>query len=183
MSPDSEGRGRSSVPDDLDDTAIISMTDAETASPASHSDDARAVPDETTLDIAEAWPTSPSTEPPTKLAGQETKGESLWNRLGDRKATAITAAVAAVVLAGSLLAMSMVTDTVSFSTGGTQPAGGEASITAPTDPASEPIPPQASIPPQPSVSPSTTGPSRGDDDDEREDGHEDEDDHHEGSER
>ncbi|WP_413105265.1 hypothetical protein [Streptomyces sp. Inha503] len=159
------------------------MTSGETASPASHSDEARAAPDETPLGIADAWPTSTSTEPRAKLDGREPRGESLWNRLGDRKATAITAAVAAVVLAGSLLAMSMVTDTVSFSTGGTQPAGGEASITAPTDPAGDPIPPQASTAPPPSVSPSTTGPSRGDDDEEREDNHEDEDEDHEGGER
>lgn len=181
MSPDPEARGRSSASDDLDDTAIIGVPNGETAAPAGGPDDARAVTQETTPDIADAWPTSTSTEPQATFDRPETKGESLWNRLGDRKATALTAAVAAVVLAGSLLAMSMVTDTVSFSTGGTQPAGGEASITAPTDPANEPVPPQASTTPQPSVSPSTTSPSQGDDDDEREDDHEDEDDHHEGS--
>lgn len=55
----------------------------------------------------------------------------LWDRLGDRMATAVTAAAAGLVLLGALFVMSLITDGITFTSGKTQPAGENTSIVSP----------------------------------------------------
>jgi hypothetical protein len=71
---------------------------------------------------------------PGRGSGEDRPG--LWERLGDRRATAVTATLAGVLLLGVLLVMSMVTDGITFTSEETQPAGGSTAIVPPpeTDP-------------------------------------------------
>ncbi|NJP48610.1 hypothetical protein HCJ93_00600 [Streptomyces sp. SBST2-5] len=75
----------------------------------------------------------------TRPPGDEPAGASrggLWDRLGDRWATAATAAAAGCVLLGALLGVAKLTEGFPVMGEGTQQAGGAASSTAP--PAEEP---------------------------------------------
>ncbi|MGV9646013.1 hypothetical protein [Streptomyces sp. NPDC003514] len=116
----------------------------------------------------------------------------LWERLGDRKATAVTAAVAGGVLLGVLLVMSMVTDGITFTSDATQPAGDGTSIITPTElpggaaPAAPSPPDESPTPEEPPAadSPSPSDPASGrpggtaspDDDDDHDDDDDDDDD-------
>ncbi|MFS8198530.1 hypothetical protein ACLVWQ_07545 [Streptomyces sp. CWNU-52B] len=120
----------------------------------------------------------------------------LWNRLGDRKATAVTAAAAGLVLLGVLLVMSMITDGITFTSDRTEPAGGDTSVVSPSDqntrpeePATPAAPPVAADP-SPTDLPTASGTSadapdddddddEGEEDDEEDDDDDDDDDEHE----
>ncbi|MFC9317279.1 hypothetical protein ACFW20_34680 [Streptomyces nigra] len=65
------------------------------------------------------------------LIGEDPVG--LWERLGDRRATAVSAALAGGVLLGVLFVMSMITDGITFSSDETRPAGDGTSIVAPSE--------------------------------------------------
>ncbi|MET9236802.1 hypothetical protein ABZW58_20775 [Streptomyces cellulosae] len=81
-------------------------------------------------------------------------GPGLWERLGDPRATAVTAAVAGAVLLGALLVMAMVTDSVTFTSDETRPAGGSSPVVAPSDSGS----PGGAVPADPSPTPERTTP-------------------------
>ncbi|MFC8781632.1 hypothetical protein [Streptomyces nigra] len=65
------------------------------------------------------------------LIGEDPVG--LWERLGDRRATAVSAALAGGVLLSVLFVMSMITDGITFSSDETRPAGDGTSIVAPSE--------------------------------------------------
>ncbi|MCF2534931.1 hypothetical protein K6168_04470 [Streptomyces sp. FB2] len=84
------------------------------------------------------------------LIGEDRVG--LWERLGDRRATAASAALAGGVLLGVLFVMSMITDGITFSSDETRPAGDGTSIVAPSEDAGTPS--ETTAPSPPSDSPS-----------------------------
>ena len=110
------------------------------------------------------------------LIGEDRVG--LWERLGDRRATAVSAALAGGVLLGVLFVMSMITDGITFSSDETRPAGDGTSIVAPSEDAGTPS--ETTAPSPPSNSPSEPaerqqpeGSASPDDDDDDHDDHDD----------
>ena len=101
------------------------------------------------------------------LIGEDRVG--LWERLGDRRATAVSAALAGGVLLGVLFVMSMITDGITFSSDETRPAGDGTSIVAPSEPAERQQP-------EGSASPDDDDDDHDDHDDDYDDLDEDEDD-------
>ncbi|CAM5712769.1 hypothetical protein SHIRM173S_08565 [Streptomyces hirsutus] len=89
----------------------------------------------------------------------------LWDRLGDRMATAVTAAAAGLVLLGVLFVMSMITDGITFTSDKTQPAGENTSIVNPpgqnTQPEGSATPAAPPITAAPSPSDLPTDPETG----------------------
>lgn len=91
----------------------------------------------------------------------------LWDRLGDRMATAVTAAAAGLVLLGALFVMSIITDGITFTSDKTQPAGENTSIVNPpgqdTQPegSAAPAAPPMTAAPSPSDPPLPTDPETG----------------------
>ncbi|MFC7916902.1 hypothetical protein [Streptomyces sp. NPDC057386] len=93
-------------------------------------------------------------------------GAGIWERLGDGRATAITAAAAGLVLLAVLLAMSLITDGVAFTSDRTEPAGGStATAGGSTPPAGPPggdhVPGAPAAPATPSAAPSDTASAAG----------------------
>ncbi|MFF4361620.1 hypothetical protein [Streptomyces sp. NPDC001604] len=102
---------------------------------------------------------SKTTTPPPADAGPEPDA-GLWDRLGDRKATYLSAGVAAIVFIGIIATVAMVTDDITFPESDARPAGQATSVTAPLAPA---IPPETtgspSAPATPPMPPTALPPS------------------------
>jgi hypothetical protein len=130
--------------------------------------------------------------PEDEVGGSGPGRPGWWERLGDRRATAVTAGVAGLVLLGVLLVMAMVTDGITFTSQDTRPSegstadagvpgGGSPGEAVPLPPAPSEehtaAPPQAADTPPSSDLPGTgEGATADDDEDDHDD---DEDDDHE----
>ncbi|MGW1326040.1 hypothetical protein ACWD64_26280 [Streptomyces antibioticus] len=124
------------------------------------------------FDTAPPGPPAPAERPDAPRTG-------LWEQLGDRRATAVTAAAAGLLLLGVLLVMSMITDGITFSSDRTGPAGETSAVETPAPRTPAPEQPTAPAPPPPvaetpAPTPSPTAPSPAatasqDDDDDDED--------------
>ncbi|WP_055554743.1 hypothetical protein [Streptomyces sp. NBRC 110028] len=134
--------------------------------------------------VTRVWRTSDFAETRIRPDEESDDDASVRDRLGSRKTTVLTAAAAALVLTGCLLAMSTIIDSASSSSGDRWPSGGKVSITAPPGQEDELAPSSApeenpsadSTAAQPPLTNSPAGPSQGDGGDEREGDREDEDD-------
>jgi hypothetical protein len=132
--------------------------------------------------------------PEEEVGGSGPGRPGWWERLGDRRATAVTAGVAGLVLLGVLLVMAMVTDGITFTSQDTRPSEGstaDAGVPGGGSPGEAvPLPPAPSeehtaAPPPAADTPSSSGlPGTGKgatavEDDDEDDHDDDEDDDHE----
>lgn len=97
-------------------------------------------------------PGDPDDDPDEVRAG-------LWDRLGDRWATAATAAAAGLVLLGVLVGMAMLTDGITVTPAGGEQTAGEVAPASPPGRETPPADPTASETPPPSDTPSASAPS------------------------